>query len=762
MKLVSMFIARRSRPVRVVLATTVSLFCAGLAQAQTTPPAQSAPAPQAPRPTLTIPRVQTPPKFEDYLPGGSHPGAAVTTFLQRDPKDLEPATEKTTAYLSYDDGHLYVGFVCDAKDRAKIRAHMEKREAVFSDDIVGVMIDTFLDKQRAYMFFVNPLGIQADGVTTAGSGDDLSFDTDWHSEGRVTDAGYVAWMAIPFKSLRFPSDAAGTQRWGLALFRQIPASDEADFWPGITNKLNGFIAQFGVVDGMTGVSPGRNIQMIPYGTFARARFLDFGKSGYVSRTDTRAGVDVKAVARDALTFDFTLNPDFSQVESDDPQVTVNQRFEVFFPEKRPFFLENSDIFDDTPSTLLFSRRIRDPQFGGRMTGKVGNWALGVVTADDRAPGRPTAEGGDGSGHRAFDTAVRVRNDFGESRVGFLGTARTFGATSNYVGSADARIRLSKQWVVTGQAVGSSTTSSTGQRTSGASAFADVSRSGRQFSYTLTYFDVSPHFTSPLGFFPRVDYRQLTDFFALRWFPKKGPIISFGPDSFVQGTWNYAGTLEDWTVRLPFQVNFKGQTSLFGRHALISETVGGVTLRQREDVLQVNTSYLRWLEVSVSVSHGTRPNYFPAGGAAPYLATYTDLFSGVTVRPTSALLIEETYLYSRLTARAGGPGSGQIFSNPIFRTRVNYQFSREWSLRAILDSNALTPNTSLVGFDRSRHRGVDLLLTWLAHPGTAIYVGYTDGYDNLRVDPVTGIQPTLNALASTGRQIFVKSSWLVRF
>src|SRR5262249_47684402 len=236
----------------------------------------------------------------------------------------------------------------------------------------------------AYEFFSTPLGIQADGITTEGQGDDFSFDTVWESRGRLTETGYVVSMAIPFKSLRFPP-ASGPQTWGISLLRGIPVNNEQSFWPGVTRKLSGFATQFADAHGLEGISPGRNLQFIPYGTFTGARFLDGG--AFHTDALARAGADARVGARDAVTFDFTVNPDFSQGESDEPQVTVNQRFEVFFPEKRPFFLENAGYFQ-TPITLFFSRRIGDPQFGGRVTGRAGRWAIGGLPIDRRPPGPP--------------------------------------------------------------------------------------------------------------------------------------------------------------------------------------------------------------------------------------------------------------------------------------------------------------------------------------------------------------------------------------
>jgi hypothetical protein len=737
----------------------------------TSPAAAAAGQTQAPPVVSTTPvaahteaaRLTAAPKLSDYLDGGSHPGHLVTGFKQRHPKDLAPATEDTEAYLAYDDAALYVGFVCHSSSPARIRARLSKREDIFSDDFVAVFLDTFRDKQRAYEFFTTPRGIQADGITAATTGDDYSWDAEWTSEAIVTPTGYVALIAIPFKVLRFPVRGDDVQHWGIALMRSIPSKDEDDFWPGISDTLSNFVGQFGMLDGLARVSPGRNVQVIPYATFTGARVLESVPPGYATSGAGRVGLDAKFVAHDALTFDLTLNPDFSQVETDDPQVTVNQRFEVFFPEKRPFFLENADVFNDSIQQLFFSRRLGDPQFGGRMTGKVGHWAIGAIVIDDRQPGETAATGTPGSGDRTGAAVVRARYDFdNESRVGLLGTARTFGPSSNVVGSVDTRIKLSPKWVFDGQVVVDSTTDLTGVHTVGLSSAFNLSRSGREFNYTFGYADASPSFHTDLGFIPRVNYRQAASFFALRWYPTTGPVLDYGPNSFVQLTTNWAGQLTDWVVRFPFQLDLRGRTGVFGRYALITETISGVRLNEHESVIQFNSDYVKSVGVFASYSHGTRPDYFPAAGLLPFLGTFTDVSAGLTLRPIAPLLVSETYLYSRLDARPDSPGTGTIFTNPIHRLRVNYQFSREWSLRAIVDYSEVAPNTALVALARTKHFDVDLLLTWLLHPGTALYLGYTDGYDNLRLDPLLGVEPTNNTLSSTGRQVFIKSSWLVRF
>src|SRR5712692_7415352 len=330
--------------VRNIFLGTLLLLVAGAsitAQTPAPPPANAAKIPPS-----TIPRVHRPPKLEDFLE--NHPREAelaVSDFRQNLPGDGIPATEATTAYLSYDDKNLYVAFLCH-DDGGEVRAHLSKREDSDQDDGVGVLLDTFRDAHRAYYFFSNPLGVQTDAIYTEGQGYDFSFDTLWDNAGRVTGDGYVVFFSIPFKSLRFSHEPE--QTWAFALYRTILRKSEYDYWPYVTQRVAGLTQQFAPVGGLENVSPGRNIQLIPYGLLASNHFLNQPSTGappgFLVNFVHRAGLDAKFVARDALTFDITLNPDFSQVETDDPQVTINQRFAVFFPEKRPFFIENAGFF----------------------------------------------------------------------------------------------------------------------------------------------------------------------------------------------------------------------------------------------------------------------------------------------------------------------------------------------------------------------------------------------------------------------------------
>lgn len=571
---------------------------------------------QAQERTITIPHLERPPQIEDLLAGSGHSyasgtrteygrpdgvggvggiggvGLRVTDFRQREPGDGVPASQETTAYVSYDDANLYVIFVC-TDDPTKVRARIAKREQFSADDGVLVYLDTFHDRQRAYLFGANPLGVQLDGLVTEGQSDDYSFDAVWHSEGRLTATGYVVRLAIPFRSLRFPGTSE--QRWGIALARLIRRNNEKAYWPALTKRVPGFVPQFGVAEGLRDISPGRNIQFAPYTTVADARFLDRNGPAFRTAREGRVGVDAKVVLRDAFTLDATVNPDFSQVESDDPQVTANQRFEVFFPELRPFFIENAGYFV-TPVNLFFSRRVADPGGGLRLTGKSGRWAVGAIAIDDRAPGQ-VAPTHPLHGRRAGIGAIRVQRGLAqESAVGLLVTDRELAGSSNRVYAADGRVKVGRNWVITGQLMESETRELDGTRRSGPGYLAGLQRKGRHFGYQGSYLDLAAGFDAPLGFLTRVDVRETEHKWEYRGRPD-GLVTEYGPNLKVLLNWDRRGRLQDRAVEASGTVALKRATRLELAHAVAFELFDDRGFQPRHTIVAFDTEWLRWLAAS---------------------------------------------------------------------------------------------------------------------------------------------------------------------
>ncbi len=779
------------------------ILCGGtacvLAQAPTPPP----PA-QGKIPLSKIPRVQRAPKLDDFLQ--NHPREAeltVSEFRQYQPGDGTPATESTTAYLSYDEKNLYVAFIAH-DEPGQIRAHLSKREDSDQDDGVGILLDTFHDLHRAYFFFSNPLGVQSDAIYTEGQGYDFSFDTLWSNQGRATKDGYIVFFSIPFKSLRFSHETE--QTWGVALYRVILRKNEFDYWPYLTQRVEGITQQFAPVGGLENVSPGRNIQFIPYGLLASNQFLDQSTPALPrnnSAFEHRGGLDAKFVAKDALTFDFTLNPDFSQVETNDPQVTVNQRFAVFFPEKRPFFIENAGFFE-TPIDLFFSRQIADPQFGGRMTGKIGKWTLGALAIDDRQPGQGQSPGGPYN-TRAGAGVLRVSREFGnQSSIGGFFSSRDFSDTNNRVASLDARLKFSPNLVLYAQTAHSWTRQNTNasqdclkvnspnaqgvSSQQGNASQLQLNYTGRHTFLTTEYDDISPNFCSELGFIPRTDIRELRQIVDYFWRPEHRRIVGFGPLTRGLVNWNREGRLQDWEADLGFQIDWTRRTLLNITHSEAYELFANIPFRKHGTLISFSTAPKKWLSLNTRFSAGTGEDFFPppatppAAQILPFLGNTKRFSAGFTLRPSSQFRFDETYIFTRLGTREGSTPAGfspgqSIFNNHLMRSKLNYQFTKEFSLRLIVDYNATLANpqlldlqTNLGSFDGgpivpTKRLSGDILFTYLLHPGTAVYIGYNDSYSDLRLH-MCQAGPCVANLGSptnsTSRLFFIKLSYLFRY
>jgi hypothetical protein len=718
-------------------------------------------------PSLRILRVNEAPKLADYLSGKPvEHGVRVSGFLQREPNDGFPVSHETTAYLSYDDHNLYAVFVC-VEDSDKVRARLTKRDDISADDQISLYLDTFRDGQRAYRFSTNPLGVQSDALLTEGQNENANFDALWKSDGRLTDFGFVVRMEIPFASLRFKKTAR--QTWGIALGRSIVYNNDSSFWPGVTLKRETFVGQFAEVSGLENISSGQNIQLIPYVAAARARILNSNPPGYNTQRDERIGIDGKIVIRDAFTFDATVHPDFSQVESDEPQVTLNRRFEVYFPEKRPFFLENSAFFE-TPENLFFTRRIINPEYGARLTGKAGGWILGLLATDDKAPGLGLLATDPRYSKKAQIGVLRVQREFkNQSRFGLFASTRDFGGTWNRTISFDARLRLSANWLWTMQAIRSYSKSSNGHILEGPAYLADLRHTGQHFSYKSTYTDRSPDFRAELGYIPRVDIRQLDQSVGYFFRPEASKVVGWGPSFSGNVNMDRQNRVQDWYGGPYFSINFTGPTGLNLSRFEYYQVYLGQKLRTGKSQISFYTSALKWLDIYADIAEGTDVNYNPAPGLLPYVGRSLNGSFQMTLRPTSRLRWQTLYYYTRLGAGdpsepSTPPAATTVFNSHLLRSKVNYQFTRRLTLRAILDYYAVLPDPRLVAQNKYKRLAGDALLTYQVNSGTALYIGYTNQFENVRL--IRGENPQLVPIAppgtSTGAQVFVKLSYLLRF
>jgi hypothetical protein len=550
--------------------------------------------------------------------------------------------------------------------------------------------------------------------------------------------------------------------------RFIPRNNEQSFWPYNTRKVEGFTQQLAKLEGLEGISPGRNLQLIPYGAFSAGRFRDATGSAprLLTFNEARVGLDAKVVLRDALTLDAAVNPDFSQVESDEPQVTVNRRFEVFFPEKRPFFIENAGFFQ-TPVNLFFSRRIGDPQFGARLTGKLGRWALGALLADDRGPGDRVAETDPAAGKRARFLIARANREWGkQSTIGAIYAERDFFGGFNRTGGLDFRWKTGKNWVATGQALASSTRGSDGSYLAGPAYQTSLFRSGRKFSFLTGYSDYSPGFRTQTGFLPRSDVRSAYGAAEYRFRPEGKRLISWGLGSGFDVNFDHQGARLEWSADNRLSWEFRGNTyigvvAISSRERLRPQDYS--TLAANQDYSSqvygafFDSSHFKKASIGVSLRKGQAINFAASPGQAPFLANSTSARASLTLRPISPLRIDNTYLLARLLDR--GPGRAAIFNNHIVRSKWNWQFTRELSVRVILQYSTLLANPAFTSQTATKSVNADFLITYLLNPGTALYAGYNGNLQNL--DP-SGALRTRSSFIQDGRVFFVKASYLLRF
>jgi len=443
------------------------------------------------------------------------------------PGDNTPAPVKTECLVTFDRSNLYIAFRCFDPEPSKIRAHLMDRDAtdtLIQDDHISVIIDAFNDERRGFQFRVNPLGVQADANFSELEGyEDFSWDAIWASAGKITDWGYAVEMAIPFNQLRF-ARTASVQTWGFSAERSWPRSDRhrMESHPRDRNRTC-LLCQANKLTGFEGISPGNNIEIDPTLTAGRTDAADpagFPDSGLeTGKVKADPGVTVKWGLPPNLILNATANPDFSQVEADAAQLDVNTRFALYYPEKRPFFLEGNDFFL-TPLQAVFTRTVADPVWGTKMTGKVGRSALGLFVAEDQINNLifPSNQGSMSASlaDNVYGGVLRYRHDLGQgSTLGLLYTGRAGQDYGNHVGGADGFIRLGQSDSLSFQYLHSETRYPTavardfGQKEGffgGDALSAAFTHMTRNWLFYAFYEDIGSGFRADSGFMPRVDTR----------------------------------------------------------------------------------------------------------------------------------------------------------------------------------------------------------------------------------------------------------------
>jgi hypothetical protein len=386
--------------------------------------------------------------------------------------------------------------------------------------------------------------------------------------------------------------------------------------------------------------------------------------------------------------------------------------------------------------------------------------LGLLGIDDRDAGRALDLDDPHFGDRAAIGVVRLQREFAkQSNLGLMLTDREFAGGHNRVEAIDTRWKLDDHWTFAGQAMSSQTVQEDGTHSGGDAFNLDLHRQSRNYSYDLQYIDRGEGFHTDLGFVNRVDIRQVQQFAMRRYHPKSKIVLSFGPNLYTNLNFDHRGVQQDWRVSPGFNVELARSTFFGGNHAVIFERFQNINFRRSNTGLGGHSEYFKRATIDASYGRSTSVNYNPAANLLPFLADERDIQVNLTFRPMSRLKLDEVYYYTALRTR-----NATVFVNHLARSRVNYQFTRELSMRLILDYNGVLENPALVNLARQKRITGDALLTYLIHPGTALYLGYTDRLENLRLFP--GSPPVVAPIGfpstTTARQFFAKVSYLFRF
>jgi len=490
-------------------------------------------------PTADIPRIEA----ADIRVDGAldepawRQATRLTGFWQYQPVDGRPAEEATEVLVWYAPDAIWFGIIAHDKVPGAIHATVADRDNLDKDDHVVLDIDTFHDRRRAFFFGVNPLGAQSDGVRSEGTGQvsslipgsvDLNPDFTWESKGRITDQGYQVEIRIPFKSLRYPSGEP--QSWGFNVTRVVKRTGYTDTWTDVRRADASFIGQEGAIGGLHDLKRGVAVEAQPFVT-ATANGTRDDVSGRFDRESVNpdAGLNLR-LGFTSYALDATLNPDFSQVESDAGQVTVNERFALFFPEKRPFFLEGIELFG-SPQTLVYTRRIVDPKAGAKLTGKFGQLGVAHLTAVDQT------DAGD-----AWFNITRLRRDFGRNSIaGLTFTNRDLGDAHNRVLAGDLRYVWGLYYAQV-QYGASFTKDAAGSRTAPIWQ-AEYDRTGRSWGFNYLLMGLGSGFDDQAGFVNRLRSNVVNGHIFNRFthYGARGALLEnltvfFGPDR----TWEYGG------------------------------------------------------------------------------------------------------------------------------------------------------------------------------------------------------------------------------
>ncbi|MFL5528182.1 MAG: DUF5916 domain-containing protein [Gemmatimonadaceae bacterium] len=695
--------------------------------------------------------------------------ARLTGFSQYQPVDGRPADEPTEVLVWYSPDAIYFGVRAREIHGNVVRATHANRDNIDSEDQIQILLDTDNSRQIAFLFGVNPYGVQQDGTRSAqfggGAGGpsasgggfrtinplegsvDLNPDYFLESKGRLIYGGYEVEVRIPFKSLRY--QGASVQSWGLHILRRVQHSGFQDTWAPAVRANANFLAQSGSLEGLHDLRRGLVLEATPTATARADRSPTIG-NGRDYRQRGELGGDARWGIRQNLTLNGTINPDFSQVEADVGQVVLNERFALFYPEKRPFFLDGLELFD-SPNQLIYTRRIVAPTGGVKLTGKLGGLNIAsIVASDDRQNSWTGA-------HSPLFGVSRLRYDFGSSNtLGGVLTTREDGSDYSRVGAADFRFYHSKLYFAQFQAA-QSWTDSVGRRANGSLLQGDWDRTGRAWGFHYTLRSLDPDFRAASGFVNRTGIIEARAFNRISFYGARGALVqTYGaflqenrfwdnrgaghrliestegitPTATLRGGWQLGGAVThsffafDPSAYSAYTI----QRSTGSTVDTASFAVPGPETDEWGGSFRLTTPTYRFFTGAVSLTKSQVPIFREAsqGNSSRVDAT-------LDIRPTTA--VRSSLQFSRLTIGRKSDGS-RFSSETIPRLKVEYQISPPIFLRLVgqyaarsrsplrdRDGNPILVNSVLDTGDTANEFSTDWLFSYRPVPGTLVYLGY---------------------------------------
>ena len=724
-------------------------------------------------------------RLDDDAWKGAQP---LTRFVQYEPVDSVLPPTESVGWVTYDSRHLYVAFRAYEPDPTKLRGAMHPRErGVGPEDKVTISIDTFNDSRRNYVFRVTSLGLQEDGIKTEGMGStDNTPDFVWYSAARIDSAGWTIEAAIPFASLRWPRK--DTLNIGFDLVRWRGWTGALESWAPRRRGNPCDLCQKGTLLGITGIDTRPTTDILPYVSASRVGARRFGTDSvqvggawqqiappldFATNNPTgNIGADVRFALTSSTTLNATINPDFSQIEADNEQVRVNQRFTIFNEERRPFFLEARDVFETIPrdgdavgGALFYSRSIVNPSSGARLTTRNGRTTFAALYARDDDPGYYYFDGYESSGYLASlgaqaDVLVaRVRRDvLSDSYFGVSVNGRRMDDAHSAVANGDFWIRR-KSLVFMGEAAWSDdraprdsarSTFLDGRRLNGLSYRSRLAYNSRGLAANLTTSGVSPEFRDQLGRFSRVGLKSYAAHAEVTQYPNNRVLQRIQEQVDLSRSDAYDGGLVDWRVSPSVEVQFRRRTSLNLSVSEVLATLYGTRLRTTAASLDFQSQAAQRFALGGSLTVGEREIVDPAD---PRVGDGISASLDVSLRPVPQASVE---LRGERASNYERWGRERVNEAKIVRLRATYQLSRAIGARMIGEYsdqfNALDSEVS----QRTQRYTSSVLISWEIAPASFFYVGYNDAQQEFAT-PIVAQRRVLR----TGNLFFLKFSYLVR-